>query len=86
MLHVVKAIYLQRFQIELTFSDGFVGIADLEGRLTGPIFAPLNDLNAFQQFELEGHTLSWKSGADFAPEYLRELASANEKNRVAASA
>ena len=77
MLHVVGAKHINRFQVELTFSDGFIGIADLEGMHNGPIFKPLNDPEVFKMFELQGHTLSWKNGADFAPEYLRELASTN---------
>lgn len=76
MLHVESAKYVSGFQVELTFNDGFVGIADLEGLLDGPIFRPLNDPDVFRQFELQGNTISWKNGADFAPEYLRELVSA----------
>ncbi len=78
MLHVESAKYLSGLRVELTFSDGFVGIADLQGLLDGPIFRSLNDPAAFRQFELQGNTLSWKNGADFAPEYLRELASAKQ--------
>jgi hypothetical protein len=76
MLHVVSAKHVGQFQVELTFNDGFVGIANFESVLNGPIFMPLNDPEVFKQFELQGHTLCWKNGADFAPEYLRELASA----------
>jgi hypothetical protein len=38
------------------------------------MFEPLNDHAAFRQFAIVGHTLGWQSGADMAPEYLRELA------------
>jgi hypothetical protein len=75
MLHVTNAEYQSGHRIRLEFSDGFAGVVDLEGKLTGPIFQPLNDVGKFRQFEIVGHTLSWPNGADFAPEYLRELVS-----------
>jgi len=74
MLHVKEAEYLGDFRVRLEFSDGFVGVADLSGRLTGPVFQPLNDVCHFRQFTLTGQTLCWPNGADLAPEYLRQLA------------
>ena len=74
MLHVTRAEYLGSFRVRLEFSDGFSGEVDLSGRLTGPIFMPLNDPVEFRQFAIVGHTLAWPNGADLAPEYLRELA------------
>jgi hypothetical protein len=74
MLHVTRADYLDGYRIRLDFNDGFSGTVDLCGRLTGPIFEPLNDVDRFRQFEIGGHTLCWQNGADLAPEYLRELA------------
>jgi len=74
VLHITHAEYLGGHQVRLKFDDGFSGVADLAGRLTGPVFQPLNDIEAFRQFEIIGHTLSWPNGADFAPEYLRGLA------------
>ena len=81
MLHVTQAEYLNDYRIRLDFNDGYSGIVDLRGLLTGPVFQPLNDIAEFRQFELTGHTVSWPSGADFAPEYLRELASASHVGR-----
>jgi hypothetical protein len=42
--------------------------------LTGPIFEPLRDVEAFKRFRLhpELRTLVWSNGADLAPEFLRE--------------
>ncbi len=34
----------------------------------------MSDKSFFQSFVVEGHTLSWNNGADFAPEFLKELA------------
>ena len=73
ILHVVKAEYLHDLQLRLEFNDGYTGIVDLAGELTGPVFQPLNDPEYFRKFELAGHTLNWPNGADFAPEYLRDL-------------
>ncbi|QDV72171.1 DUF2442 domain-containing protein [Botrimarina mediterranea] len=76
MLRVIEADYLGDFRVRLAFSDGFAGTVDLAGLLDGPVFVPLNDKNVFQHFELTDHTLQWACGADFAPEYLREIARA----------
>jgi hypothetical protein len=74
MLHVTRAEYLGGYRVHLEFNDGFVGVANLSGRLTGPVFQLLNDEVQFRQFSLTGHTLCWPNGADLAPEYLRQLA------------
>jgi hypothetical protein len=44
-------------------------VSDLADVLDGPIFAQLRDVDYFR---LEGHTLAWPNGADFAPEFLHE--------------
>jgi hypothetical protein len=33
----------------------------------------MKDIEYFKNFRLEGHTLAWENGADFAHEYLRAL-------------
>ena len=72
-LHVEEAKYLDGHRVWLKFSDGTEGQVDLGNELHGPIFEPLKNLEFFQQFTLEGHTLTWPNGADFAPEYLQAL-------------
>ena len=72
-IHVEAAEYIAGYQIRLCFNDGAQGTIDLEPELHGDIFEPLKDLNYFKEFKIEGHTLSWPNGADFAPEFLREL-------------
>ena len=78
MIRLTDAEYLGNFRVRLEFSDGASGIADFQGRLDGPIFKPLNDPDAFGRFELTDHTLQWPNGADFAPEYLRDLIAQTE--------
>jgi hypothetical protein len=71
---IVDAHYVSGFKIWIRFSDGVDGDVDLSRELTGPIFEPLRDVEAFKHFELhpELHTLVWSNGADLAPEFLHE--------------
>jgi hypothetical protein len=73
ILHVNRANYLSGHRVHLWFNDGTEGEVDLRDVLDGPIFERLRDVNYFRQFRLEGHTLTWPNGADFAPEYLHGL-------------
>jgi len=71
-LHVTKAKYLTDYKVWLSFNDGTEGEIDLTSELYGEVFEPLKDKDFFKSFRIEGHTLSWSNGADFAPEFLRE--------------
>ena len=71
-IHVEKAKYIHDYKVWLLFNDGAEGEIDLSSELYGEIFEPLKDVAFFRSFRLEGHTLSWNNGADFAPEFLRE--------------
>ncbi len=73
-LHVLEARHVEGHRVFVRFNDGTAAEIDLSQSLTGPIFAPLRDVEYFRRFSLEGHTLAWPNGADFAPEYLLELA------------
>jgi len=72
-LHIDEAKYLDGYRVWLKFSDGTDGEVDLKNELDGPIFELLKDTGYFKQFILEGHTLTWPNGADFAPEHLHAL-------------
>ncbi|NLS94643.1 MAG: DUF2442 domain-containing protein [Planctomycetaceae bacterium] len=72
-LHVVRAEHVDEYRVQLWFSDGAEGPVDLAPVLNGPIFERLRDHSFFRQFRLEGHTIAWENGADFAPEYLHGL-------------
>ena len=71
-MHVTKARYIENYKVWLSFNDGAEGEVNLASELHGEIFEPLKDIDFFKSFILEGHTLSWNNGADFAPEFLRE--------------
>lgn len=73
ILHVEKAEYVAGHRIHLWFNDKTDGEVDLAGAIEGPIFEPLKDVSYFKNFAIEGHTLNWENGADFAPEYLHNL-------------
>ena len=71
---IVDAHYVSGFKIWIRFNDGVEGDVDLSRELTGPIFEPLRDVEAFKRFGLhpELRTLVWPNGADLAPEFLRK--------------
>jgi Protein of unknown function (DUF2442) len=73
ILHIERAEYRGGHRVHLWFNDGTDGEVDLGSQLDGPIFEPLKDLPYFQQFRLEGHTVAWQNGADFAPDFLHGL-------------
>ncbi len=72
-LHVKSAKYLDNYRVWLSYNNGSEGVIDLSNELDGEVFEPLKDINYFKNFKIEGHTLSWENGADFAPEFLYEL-------------
>ena len=63
-----------RYSIRIRFEDGCEGELDLEPELWGEVFGPLKDPDVFGSFQLseELNTITWLSGADFAPEFLYE--------------
>ena len=75
MLNVRSVAYRGGHRLWLQFSDGAEGEVDLGAHLTGRVFEPLRDPAVFAGVRLdpEIHTIAWSNGADFAPEFLREL-------------
>lgn len=72
---IVRAHYVKDYCIHVTFNDG-VGVSgeiDFSGEFDGEIYEPLKDKIYFANFHVEGHTLAWENGTDFAPEYVRGL-------------
>jgi len=67
---VTRAEYRGAYRIHLTFNDGTSNTVDCGPWLEGPIFEPLKDTEFFQRFFLDGGSVAWPNGADFAPETL----------------
>lgn len=79
-LHVVNAKYLEEYRIEVVFSDGRKGVADLSEVLQGSVFESLKDKSEFSKLSVdeELETIVWANGADLAPEYIYFQAFKNE--------
>jgi len=73
-----SAKYLSEYKIQVQFSDGFEGVIDLKNELWGEVFEPLQDINIFRAFEVDPElsTIVWSTGADLAPEFLYQRATA----------
>jgi hypothetical protein len=69
-LKVIKAEYIDNYKVMLTFNNDIKREVDLTYELDGAIFEPLKDIDYFKNFYIDCNTISWKNGADFAPEYL----------------
>jgi hypothetical protein len=70
MLEVVSATYLSDYQLKMKFNAGMDRVVNLSDELEGEVFSPLKDKRFFQDFSIDCGTVSWRNGADFAPEFL----------------
>jgi hypothetical protein len=65
---------LERYGVELTFSDGVRGVVNLANRIVGRggVFAPLENPEFFRQVAVDSElgTIVWPNGADFCPDML----------------
>lgn len=75
MILVTSARYLHDYTLELTFSDNVKAEIDFTDWIKKyPFFKPLQDVDYFKSFSLDGWTVVWENGADIAPETLHEIA------------
>ena len=72
--NVIRAEYRGDYRIHLAFNDGWRTLSIFSQWLYGPVFEPLKGQEYFQRFFLDGGTVAWPNGADFAPETLYECA------------
>ncbi|MCK5689181.1 DUF2442 domain-containing protein [Myxococcota bacterium] len=74
-VRISDARWVDTYRIWLRFEAGDEGEVDLKEHLWGPVFEPLLEIAKFRNFELDDitGTLSWDTGADFAPEFLYDL-------------
>lgn len=71
---IISARPLERYSVELTFSDGLCATVDLSKWIVGHggMFALLQDENYFRQVKVdpEAKTIFWPNGVDFCPDVL----------------
>ena len=71
---VTAAHIVRDYTLELMFNDGCRRIFDCAPLINQyKMFAPLREKEIFEQFALDGWTVSWLNGTiDIAPEHLYE--------------
>lgn len=77
LLEVNSAKYLEAYTVFLTFNNGFEAPADLRDTIfhdSRMIFHPLRQPSYFKQFMIKYNSMCWDNEADFAPEFLYDLA------------
>ena len=74
LIWVTDAKYVSGYKIKLIFNNGVQAIVDLKDSIKGKVFQPLKDIEYFKKFKKNKWTIEWDCEADFAPEYLYELA------------
>jgi uncharacterized protein YkvS len=75
MIWVVHAEPKDDYKLLIEFNDGTRGIIDLKNKIETDhreIIRELIDREKFKALKVERHTVCWKNGVDFAPEYLYE--------------
>ncbi len=72
MIRIKRARYVQDFVVEFTFTDDSHREIDLAPFLQGPMFDPLQKLDAFKKFKVDRElgTIVWPNGADIDPDVL----------------
>ncbi len=74
MVRIRTARCLERFEVELGFTDGTSRVIDLGPWLHGPVFEPLRlDEALFRSVRVDPvlGTIVWPNGADLDPDVLR---------------
>lgn len=88
LIKVTKVQALDGFKLDLVFSDGTSGVADLSGDLTGPLGA-LRDRDLWGEAHLRRGVVTWNDDLDLAPEFLyaraHQLAAPKTGEEVAAN-
>lgn len=77
LITVTEARYVSGHRLRLRFSDGHQKTVDFSPWLRGEVFKPLRDVGEFKKFFIAGGTICWPSGADVAPETLRDAQDAS---------
>ncbi len=72
MIRIMKAIVLEEHKLEISFSDGTNGVADLSGLIQSELFARLSDEESFARFSISqnGRVLSWDEALELCADSL----------------
>ena len=71
-----SAQYVKDYTLKLSFSDGTEADVNFENELADGVFEALKNPEYFRSFTFQSQfgTIQWDNGADFAPEFIYELA------------
>ena len=71
---IVEVRHMEKYRLELTFTNGEKGEVDLRDRIVGRggVFAPLEDVDFFKRVRVDPEigTLVWPNEVDFCPDVL----------------
>ena len=83
VLRIEAARLVGPHELLLHFNDGDERRVDLLPVLIGSVFLPLRDPEFFSRVTLDpvAGTVVWPNGADFAPDYLRQLPDVGKQKR-----
>jgi hypothetical protein len=83
LARVIETHHVRGHVLWLKFDDGLEGEVDLGDGIWGEVFEPLREEVEFARARIEGGTVVWPSGADWAPEdlYDRLLATPGSTRR-----
>jgi hypothetical protein len=76
IIHITAVQVIGPFSLAVTFDNGAHRRVNLRPELYGPMFEPLRDPAYFAcvYVDADSRTVTWPNGADFAPDFLYELA------------
>ena len=76
IIHITAVQVMGPFSLAVTFDNGAHRRINLRPELYGPMFEPLRDPAYFARayVDSDSRTVTWPNGADFAPDFLYELA------------
>jgi len=78
--NIIDAVYIEKYKIKLTFTNGKSGIVNLADYISsGDVFKPIKSEENFKKFSIDYGTLTWDDGEiDIAPETLYEKATSEK--------
>lgn len=72
ILTVVRATYMENYELLIYFSNGEAKRFDFSPFLTKGICQKLKDLDYFKNFTIDPFSIDWNNEIGFAPEFLFE--------------